>query len=87
MTDSSAPHPPHLTETQARQAFRGRHVLWMLIVSVGLAAIALAAAWAYRAHDLAAVDAASPRASGPAAAARPDATAPQGGNGPTAVQP
>ena len=47
---------PHLSETEARQAFRGRHILVVLVVSVALAAIVLAAVWGYRARDLAAAD-------------------------------
>ena len=77
MADSSVEHAPHLTETQARSGLRGRHVLWMLIASVTFAVIALAAAWAYRSHDLAVVDARSAsRASAgqPATAATPPAS-------------
>jgi len=37
--------------TEARQAFRGRHVLMVLIASVALASIALALAWGWRAGD------------------------------------
>ena len=51
-------HAPHLTITEARSGFRGRHVLIVLIISVSLAVIALAAAWAFREHDIKAVDAA-----------------------------
>jgi hypothetical protein len=56
MVQSRYQDSPHLTETEARQGFRGRHVLMMLIASVILAVVALAAVWGYRAHDLAAVD-------------------------------
>ena len=67
-------HAPRLTATEARSGFRGRHVLWVLILSVTLATIALALAWGYRSRDMAAVDAksmnravaASPVASQPA---------------------
>jgi len=57
MVQSQYQDSPHLTETQARQGLRGRHVLMMLIASVVLAVAAMAATWAYRAHDLASVDA------------------------------
>ena len=74
MADTSIEHGPELTETQARSGFRGLHVLWMLIISVGLAIIALALAWGYRAHDLKIIQASSAQrisASQPAAAPRP----------------
>ena len=35
-------HGPVLEATPARQGLRGRHVLWILIISTALAAIALA---------------------------------------------
>ena len=54
-------HAPHLTVTEARSGFRGRHVLIVLIISVSLAAIALATAWAFREHDIQVVDAAMAR--------------------------
>ena len=44
-------HAPHLSIMQARQAFRGRHILMVLIASVALASLALAAAWGWRAGD------------------------------------
>jgi len=56
MVQSDYRDAPHLTETEARQGFRGRHVLMVLIASVALAVIVLAIAWGYRAHDLATVD-------------------------------
>jgi hypothetical protein len=71
-------HAPHLTVTQARSGFRGRHVLYVLIISVSLAVIALAVAWAFREHDIKVVDAAmasraeaSQPVSPPAAPTRP----------------
>jgi hypothetical protein len=57
MADSHVPDSPHLTPTEARQGFRGRHILWVLIISVSLAVIAMAAVWGYHAHDLNAADA------------------------------
>ena len=50
-------HAPHLTVTEARQAFRGRHILVVLIVSVALAGLALAAAWGWRSGDFHRADA------------------------------
>jgi len=44
-------HAPQLSTTEARQAFRGRHVLMVLIASVVLASAALALAWGWRAGD------------------------------------
>ena len=44
-------HAPHLSVTQARQGFRGRHILMVLIASVALTSIALAAAWSWRSGD------------------------------------
>lgn len=46
-------HSPVLEETEARQGRRGRHALWILIVSLTLVALALFGAWATRAPDLA----------------------------------
>jgi hypothetical protein len=34
-------HPPVLNVTEARQGFRGLHVLWILIISTALAAAVL----------------------------------------------
>jgi hypothetical protein len=47
--------PEVLNATPARQGMRGRHVLWVLIISSLLAAMALFASWAMRSPDLAAV--------------------------------
>jgi hypothetical protein len=44
-------HAPHLSVTEARQGFRGRHVLMVLIASVALTSLALALAWGWRAGD------------------------------------
>jgi hypothetical protein len=57
MVQSQYQHSPHLTETQARQGFRGRHALVVLIASVALAAIVLALVWGSHARELATVDA------------------------------
>lgn len=45
-------HAPKVAATPARQARWGRHVFWVLIVSITLAAIALFGAWGMKAHDL-----------------------------------
>ena len=47
--------PEVLNATPARQGMRGRHVLWVLIISSLLAALALFGSWAMRSPDLAAV--------------------------------
>jgi hypothetical protein len=44
---------PVLAATKARQGRLGRPVFWVLLVSTILAALALFAAWAWRAGDLA----------------------------------
>lgn len=48
---------PDLPATKARQGRMGRDVFWVLVISVVLAVAALAAAWIYRAPQLAASDA------------------------------
>lgn len=45
-----------LNATRARQGRYGRHVLWVLLVSTALAALALFAAWTWRAPDLASTE-------------------------------
>jgi len=68
-------HAQHLSVTEARQAFRGRHILMVLIASVALASLALAAAWGWRSGDFHRADASA--ASRVAAASQPGApTAP-----------
>lgn len=44
---------PTLNATRARQGRFGVHMFWVLVVSTGLAALALFAAWSWRADDLA----------------------------------
>lgn len=46
-----------LTATRARQGRYGRHILWVLLASTALAALALFAAWTWKAPDLAATEA------------------------------
>lgn len=45
-----------LNATRARQGRYGRHVLWVLLASTALAALALFGAWTWRAPDLAATE-------------------------------
>ncbi|HVY34846.1 MAG TPA: hypothetical protein VG960_10530 [Caulobacteraceae bacterium] len=45
-------HAPVLRATQARAGLRGRHVLWVLIISTALAALALFALLAIQAPGL-----------------------------------
>jgi hypothetical protein len=52
-TPSSDP-APHLNATRARSGLRGRHVLWVLLISLLLVVIALFGAWGLKSHDLAA---------------------------------
>lgn len=42
-----------LSATRVRQGRYGRHVLWVLLASTALAALALFGAWTWRAPDLA----------------------------------
>lgn len=44
---------PSLPATRARQGRFGRHMFWVLLVSLALAALALFGAWIWRADDLA----------------------------------
>ena len=48
-----SPERPRLAATGARQGRWGRHVLWVLIVSVMLSAAALVAVWLWLSGDLA----------------------------------
>jgi ferric-dicitrate binding protein FerR (iron transport regulator) len=48
-----SPERPRLPATGARQGRWGRHVLWVLIVSVVLSAAALVAVWLWLSGDLA----------------------------------
>ncbi len=47
---------PTLSATRARQGRWGRHVLWVLLASTALAALALFGAWTWKAPDLAATE-------------------------------
>ncbi|MEO8811856.1 MAG: hypothetical protein ABI376_02950 [Caulobacteraceae bacterium] len=49
---TGAPGPPKLAATPARQGRRGRHLFWILAVSVVLVVIALAVVWGWRAREL-----------------------------------
>ncbi len=54
---SNLPRPDHvvLSSTRARQGRYGRHMLWVLLASTALAALALFAAWTWRAPALSSV--------------------------------
>ncbi|HEY3694504.1 hypothetical protein [Phenylobacterium sp.] len=56
---------PVLAATPARQGRFGRHVFWVLLVSTILAALALFAAWGWRADDLASTERNNGRALSP----------------------
>ncbi len=58
MTDSQTTpgDGPRLEATEARQGRRGKHVLWILVMSLVLVILALFGAWAARAPDLAKAD-------------------------------
>jgi hypothetical protein len=47
---------PVVAATPARQGRWGRHVFWVLVISTLLAALALFAAWMFRADDLASTE-------------------------------
>lgn len=44
---------PRLNATRARQGRWGRHVLWVLVISTALAALALFGSWGMRSNDYA----------------------------------
>jgi hypothetical protein len=71
-------NPGHtvLSATRARQGRYGRHVLWVLLVSTALAALALFAAWTWKAPDLAATEANKAKPPADARAFDMDAPAP-----------
>ena len=50
------PARPVLNAPRARQGRYGRHVLWVLLASTALAALALFSAWTWRAPDLASTE-------------------------------
>lgn len=47
---------PRLNATRARQGRWGRHVLWVLVISTALAALALFGSWGMRSNDYASVE-------------------------------
>jgi hypothetical protein len=56
MTDNTNQRPgvpPTVRAAEARQGLRGRHILIVLLVSTGLAAAGMFAAWGWKAPDLA----------------------------------
>jgi hypothetical protein len=87
MAPDTTSHPEVVEATPARQGRWGRPVFWVLVISTFLAAIALFAAWMWRAPDLATAQGGSDRvmqtegyqAPAPADAVRQDETTPPGG--------
>lgn len=55
-TDETEEHAPEIEATDARQGRWGRHMLWVLLVSLTLAFAALLGAWVFRSGDLGAVE-------------------------------
>ncbi|PVM73976.1 hypothetical protein [Caulobacter radicis] len=55
-TDINTEHSPTLKATPARQGRWGRHIFWVLVVSIVLAAIALFGSWGMRSGELASVE-------------------------------
>lgn len=49
-------HHVDLSATPARQGRYGKHMFWVLVISTLLAAVALAASWAFRSDDLASTE-------------------------------
>ena len=52
-TNDPADEPTEISATRARGASWGRHILWVLIISTALAALALLASFAFHSEDLA----------------------------------
>ncbi|WP_269715216.1 hypothetical protein [Caulobacter sp. NIBR2454] len=48
---------PRLNATRARQGRWGRHVLWVLVISTALAALALFGSWGMRSGEYSAIEA------------------------------
>ncbi|MDG2521624.1 hypothetical protein P7B02_08720 [Caulobacter segnis] len=46
---------PRLNATRARQGRWGRHILWVLVISTALAALALFGSWGMRSNEYAAL--------------------------------
>lgn len=61
MAQSYTSHGPRVSETKAKQATRGRHVFWILVISLLLSGAALFVVWAYNARNLASVEPARER--------------------------
>jgi hypothetical protein len=49
-------HAPTLKATPARQGRWGKHIFWVLVISIVLAAIALFGSWGMRSGELASVE-------------------------------
>jgi hypothetical protein len=77
---------PVLNATRARQGRRGRHMLWVLLVSTLLAALGLFAAWTWKAPDFTAANSnnGAPTNIAPQNAPEPSVVVPQDGSKPGA---
>ena len=56
-TSTRYTNSPRMAATRARQGRFGRHVLWVLLVSLALAALALFGSWAWHSDELASTEA------------------------------
>jgi hypothetical protein len=73
-TPTEGTRPRVLNATRARQGRFGRHMLWVLVISTALAALALAGAWAWKAPGFARASSGNgPAQSGPTFHAPPPA--------------
>ena len=52
LSTRNTPSRPVISATRARQGRFGRHIVWVLLLGTLLAALALFAAWTWRAGDL-----------------------------------
>lgn len=64
--DSTGEQPEVLNATRARQGSRGWHILWVLVISIALAAIALFGSLALHRNDIAGAGGQTSTASGAA---------------------
>jgi hypothetical protein len=50
--DNAAEQPEVVNATRARQGSRGMHILWVLVISIALAAVALFGSLAWHENDI-----------------------------------
>jgi len=55
-TSTRYTNSPRMAATRARQGRFGRHVLWVLLVSLALAVLALFGSWAWQSDELASTE-------------------------------